>query len=66
MIQRIIVPLQKPGSLVISCSECSSNLWSYLCDRYGMNPSNTVQLVLVDPPSMVEAYVKVIREQTRA
>lgn len=65
MIQRIIVPLLKPGSLVIGRCECSSNLWSYLCDRYNASPSHTVQLVLVEPPRMAEVYVKGHGEHSR-
>jgi len=50
------VPLRKPYPLVIGRAECTSNLWGYLCERYGVNPANTVQLVLTEPSKLAEAY----------
>ena len=49
--------LRKPGLLILIRGECSSNLWGYLCDRYGVNPSITTQLRLT-PPETAEAHQK--------
>ena len=57
MAQSETVPLRKPYPLVIGRAECSSNLWGYLCDRYGVNPSVTTQLMLT-PPETAEAHTK--------
>ncbi len=56
MAQSETVPLRKPYPLVIGRAECSYNLWGYLCERYGVNPSDTVQLVLTEPSRLAEAY----------
>ena len=56
-VHRDAMPLQKQGSLIIGRGECSSNLWGYLCDRYGANPSETIQLVL-EPPNSADAIVR--------
>lgn len=56
MAQHETVPLRKPYPLVIGRAECTSNLWGYLCERYGVNPANTVQLVLTEPSKLAEAY----------
>ena len=49
--------LRKPGHLILTRAECSSNLWGYLCDRYGVNPSATTLLMLT-PPQTAEAHQK--------
>lgn len=49
--------LRKPGLLILTRAECSYNLWGYLCDRYGVNPSVTTQLMLA-PPETAEAHTK--------
>ena len=54
---RRIARLEKLGQLVIAKSECSSNLWGYLCDRYGVSPADTLQLIL-EPPATVAAERK--------
>ena len=54
--QKKPVQLVKPYPLVIGRGECSSNLWGYLCERYGVNPADTVQLVLTEPSRLAEAY----------
>ena len=61
MAQSETVPLRKPYPLVIGRAECSSNLWGYLCERYGVNPSNALQLVLVEPPKSAEIYMKGVK-----
>ena len=48
--QKKPVQLVKPYPLVIGRAECSSNLWGYLCERYEVNPSDTVQLALMSRP----------------
>ncbi len=52
------VPLRRPYPLVIGRAECSSNLWGYLCERYGVNPAEAVQLELVEPPTRVRVHMK--------
>lgn len=49
--------LRTPGLLILTRGECSRNLWGYLCDRYGVDPSVTTQLML-NPPQTAEAYTK--------
>ena len=65
MAQSKTVPLRKPYPLVIGRAECSSNLWGYLCERYGVNPSDTVQLVLTEPSRLAEAYRQTSGKTTR-
>ncbi len=49
--------LRTPGLLILTRAECSHNLWGYLCDRYGVDPSVTTQLMLT-PPQTAEAHTK--------
>jgi len=54
--QKETVLLRKPYPLVIGRAECSSNLWGYLCERYGVNPADTIQMVLTEPSRLAEVY----------
>lgn len=54
---RRITSLQKPGQLIIARSECTSNFWGYLCDRYGVSPSEIMQLIL-EPPRSAAAEMR--------
>ncbi len=49
--------LQKPGRMVIARSECTGILWRYLCDRYGLNPAETM-LLMLDPPRTAAAEMR--------
>jgi len=49
--------LMKPGMLIIARSECTYNLWGYLCDRYGVSPADTMQLIL-EPPRSAAAEMR--------
>ena len=51
----------KSYPLVIGRAECTSNLWGYLCERYGVNPSDAVQLVLTEPSRLAEVYMKGVK-----
>ena len=53
--------LQKQDKLIIARSECTSNFWGYLCDRYGVSPSETLQLMLEPPRSAAAEMRRVIR-----
>ena len=66
MAQSETVPLRKPYPLVIGRVECTSNLWGYLCERYGVNPADTVQLVLTEPSRLAEAYRQASGRTSRA
>ena len=59
------VPLRKPYPLVIERAECTSNLWGYLCERYGVNLADAGQLELVESPKKARVHMKETRCKSR-